>query len=176
MDLTPRTAGPADTDGPGEPSAATPSGGPTLTPRPARTGRRRRGIVPGVVLAVVLAAGAILVFSNLSAATMYFCNTDEVDVRPECTGDKRFRLQGTVATGSVEEGTPLRFAVEFNRVTVPVTYNGRPGGIFREGIPVVVEGRMQPDGTFAGDNILVKHTEQYRADNTDRVKDYSPTP
>ncbi|MFM7535121.1 MAG: cytochrome c maturation protein CcmE [Acidimicrobiales bacterium] len=147
-----------------------------LTPRPVEAApvrRRRRGLVPGAVLSVALGGGAVLVFANLSAATMYFCNADEVGVRSECSGDKRFRLQGTVVTGSVQEGAPLRFAVEYGRVTIPVTYAGRPGGIFREGIPVVVEGRQEPDGTFAGTNILVKHTEQYRADHSDRTKDYS---
>lgn len=165
MDVSPRTAGVT-------PSAAGPSAAePVLTPRVA-TPRRRRGILPGIVLAVALGAGAVIVFANLSSATMYFCNANEVGTRSECTGDKRFRLQGTVVTGSVQPGTPLRFAVEYGGTTIPVTYSGRPGGIFKEGIPVVVEGRMLADGSFAGDDMLVKHTEQYRAEHADRTKDY----
>ena len=41
-------------------------------------------------------------------------------------------------------------------------------------MPVVVEGRMGTDGIFAGDRVLVKHTEQYRAANPDRVPDGAP--
>jgi cytochrome c-type biogenesis protein CcmE len=57
-------------------------------------------------------------------------------------------------------------------VTIPVTYlNGQPGGIFREDIPVVVEGHMA-DGVFLADNILVKHSAKYVEENPNRVKDY----
>ena len=113
-----------------------------------------------------------MLFQGLSNATVYFCNADEVGHRADCSPDKRFRLQGTVDAGSVQAGPPFHFTVTYNRATVPVTYQGEPGGIFKEGIPVVVEGRMQPDGTFAGDRILVKHTEQYRAKNPDHVEGY----
>ena len=41
------------------------------------------------------------------------------------------------------------------------------------GIPAVVEGRMQGT-TFAGDRILVKHTEQYIEENPDRVPEGAP--
>jgi cytochrome c-type biogenesis protein CcmE len=33
---------------------------------------------------------------------------------------------------------------------------------------------MGTDGTFAGDRVLVKHTEQYRAENPGRVPDGAP--
>ena len=59
---------------------------------------------------------------------------------------KRFRLQGTVDDGSVTK-TPegIDFTVTFDGTTIPVDYSGEPGGIFKEGIPVVVEGRMAAD-------------------------------
>jgi cytochrome c-type biogenesis protein CcmE len=138
-------------------------------PRP----RRRRRWGAAVVLAVVLTGGAIVLFQGLSNATVYFCNANEVDQRTDCTADKRFRLQGSVDAGSVEKsGDVLRFTVSYGGATVPVRYQGDPGGIFAENIPVVVEGRMGDDGTFAGDRILVKHSEQYREEHPDNVKDY----
>jgi cytochrome c-type biogenesis protein CcmE len=80
-------------------------------------------------------------------------------------------LQGTVVNGSIVNGTPLTFVVAYNGVSVPVSYDGEPGGIFKEDIPVVVEGHMTGT-TFTGERILVKHDNQYIQKNPDRVKDY----
>jgi cytochrome c-type biogenesis protein CcmE len=51
-----------------------------------------------------------------------------------------------------------------------VTYDGEPGGIFKECIPVVVHGILS-DGVFLGDRVEVKHSNDYKADNPDRVED-----
>ncbi len=136
--------------------------------------RRRRAWLPMAVLAFVLVAGAVILFQGLSNATVYFCNANEVGKKAECSGAKRFRLQGTVDTGSVQRanGEVQAFTVSYGGTTIPVRYQGDPAGIFREGIPVVIEGRMLAGGTFQGDRILVKHTEQYRQQHPDNVKDY----
>jgi cytochrome c-type biogenesis protein CcmE len=145
----------------------------TVTPVGAR--RKKRKWAAGVVLAFVLAAIALILFEGLSNASVYFCNANEVGKRAECSTTKRFRLQGTVDAGSIQKdnGDVKAFTVSYDGATIPVRYSGDPGGIFKENIPVVIEGRMGPDGTFLGDRILVKHTEQYREANPDRVKDYS---
>jgi cytochrome c-type biogenesis protein CcmE len=146
---------------------------PPAAPAPGR--RRRRTWPAAVVLALVLIAGAIILFQGLSNASVYFCNANEVGHRSDCAVGKRFRVQGTVDQGSVAR-TPdgmTDFTISYGGATIPIHYQGEPGGIFKEGIPVVVEGRMGTDGVFAGDRVLVKHTEQYIAQNPDRVKDYN---
>ncbi len=161
LDLTPRSAG-----------RAAGTGG----------GKRRHNLGVGVVLAVLLAAAAFVVFKGLSQASVYFCNADEVGVRDACRGSARFRLQGTVDAGSVrrDDGRITEFTVSYGGATVPVRYQGaEPTDMFQEGIPVVVEGRLAhaddpTDTTFAGDRILVKHSEQYRAENPDRVPEGAP--
>lgn len=140
-------------------------------PRPPSS-RRRIGWT--VVLAALLGVAAFVVFQFLSSATLYFCNADEVGVKANCQEGRRFRLQGVVEQGSIDAtGGVLRFDVTYGGATYPVTYQGDPGGIFEEGIPVVVEGRLA-DGTFEGDRILVKHSEQYREENPDRVPENAP--
>jgi cytochrome c-type biogenesis protein CcmE len=137
--------------------------------------RTRRRWPAAVVLGVVFAAGAIILFQGLSNATVYFCNANEVGQRSDCMPGKRFRVQGTVDGGSVQRvGADTTFTVTYGGATIPVQYAGEPGGIFKEGLPVVVEGRMGTDGTFAGDRVLVKHTEEYRAKNPDRVPSSAP--
>jgi cytochrome c-type biogenesis protein CcmE len=159
VDLTPRTQTELGGDDGGSPA-------------PAR--RKGRRWLPAAVVGALLVGGAVVLFQGLTNATVYFCNADEVGVRSGCEPDERFRLQGSVVAGSiVQEGDVVEeFLVAYNGAEVPVRYTGDPAGIFQEGIPVVVEGRMGTDGTFAGDRILVRHTEQYVEDNPDRTKDY----
>jgi cytochrome c-type biogenesis protein CcmE len=161
VDLTPRTQ--------------TDLGGDGGAPEPAARRRKKgRRWLPAAVVAAVLVGGAVVLFQGLSNATVYFCNADQVGVKGGCKEGERFRLQGTVDDGSVvmQDSVVERFVVSYNGASIPVSYQGEPGGIFREGIPVVVEGRMGADGTFEGDRILVKHTSQYEQKNPDRVKDY----
>jgi cytochrome c-type biogenesis protein CcmE len=146
-----------------------------LTPRPVdpappvRSGRRR--IVPMLVLGGVLVAGGVIVTQFLGSAVDYYCNVDEVGVRSGCDEDRRLRVQGTVEADSVaiEAGT-TSFVIAFNGVTLPVRYEGEPGGIFKECLPVVVHGRIV-DGTLEGDRVEVKHSEEYEAANSDRLED-----
>jgi len=151
--------------------------GPDLTPRrvePSRRGGRRRWI-PIVVLVGVLVAGTVVVVQFLTSAIDYYCNADEIGVKEGCEPGKRLRIQGTVDQGSVRnDGTVTAFTISFGEVTVPVRYEGEPGGIFKECIPVVVHGRMDGDvvsGVFLGDRIEVKHSNEYEAANPDRVDD-----
>jgi cytochrome c-type biogenesis protein CcmE len=154
VDLTPRTVSELD----GAPSPP----------------RRRRRVGAGIVLAVVLAGLAVVLFQTLASATFEFCNADQIGVSTRCGDGRRVRLQGTVDVGSIQRGVPLRFTVSFNGATIPVVYgDGEPGGIFREGIPVVVEGRYE-NGVFAGTRIINKHTEQYRESHPERVPTDTP--
>ena len=53
---------------------------------------------------------------------------------------------------------------------MPVRYAGQPGGIFEECQPVVVHGELV-DGRFEGDRVEVKHSNEYEAENAERVDD-----
>jgi cytochrome c-type biogenesis protein CcmE len=142
-----------------------------LTPRSVNTVvRKKRKLGAPVLLAMLLLAGGLLVFQFLTKATVFFCEADKAGVTKDCAVGKRFRLLGTVDKGSVKQGTPLRFTVTWMGSTIPVTYEGDPGGIFCENSNVAVEGRYAgPE--FAGDRILVKHDEGYVKANPGRIRD-----
>ena len=65
------------------------------------------------------------------------------------------------------------FVVSFNGVSMPVTLSSKPTGLFQECIPVVVTGRVteMADGSrlFEGNEVLVKHDENYDKENADRI-------
>ena len=145
-----------------------------LTPRPAPAAAPRRGRrrwMPLLVIGLVLVAGGVIVTQFLRSAVDYYCNVDEIGVRTGCDADRRLRVQGTVDEGSVVvDGGVTTFDISFGGATVPVRYEGEPGGIFKECLPVVVHGRLV-NGTFEGDRVEVKHSNEYVAENGDRVED-----
>jgi len=51
-----------------------------------------------------------------------------------------------------------------------VRYEGDPGGVFQECIPVVAHGRLQ-GGLFASDRIEVKHSNEYVEKNDTRIEE-----
>ncbi|MGH9278189.1 MAG: cytochrome c maturation protein CcmE [Acidimicrobiales bacterium] len=126
----------------------------------------RRLWVAGAVVAVAL---GLLVFKGLGNATLYFRTADEAVAQRDSLGDKRFRIQGNVVAGSVQQrADDVAFSIESNGVVVPVLHRGDPPELFKPGIPVVLEGRFQGDN-FASDRILVKHSETYVAEHPERV-------
>jgi cytochrome c-type biogenesis protein CcmE len=146
-----------------------------LSPRspvaPASPTRKKRNWMAVAVLGLVVVAGGVIVTQFLTQAVDYYCNVDEVGRRSGCDEDRRIRLQGTVDEGSVERvANNTVFTISFNGETIPVNYDGEPGGIFKECIPVVVHGVIE-GGTLLGDRVEVKHSDEYVAVNDERVAD-----
>jgi cytochrome c-type biogenesis protein CcmE len=125
------------------------------------------------VLVLLLGALTFVVFRGLSSATLYFYSTDEAVERRDSLGERRFRVQGEVQDDVVETDGGARFTIAFDGVSVDVDHVGDPPDLFRPGIPVVLEGRWDGE-VFASDRMLVKHSEEYRAENPDRVPDSAP--
>ena len=130
--------------------------------------RRNRGAV--ALLVLVLIAGGVVVTKFLTSAIDFYCNVDEVGHKSGCEAGRRLRIQGTVEEGTVKkDGAVTDFVIAFKDVTMPVHYEGDPGGLFQECIPVVVHGTLDPAGVFEGDKLEVKHTNEYAAKNPDRL-------
>ncbi len=148
MDLTPRTS---EVNAP-------------LAPRKRNT---KWGYV--AVLVVIVVAGGTIVTQFLTSAIDYYCNVDEIGSRVGCEPGRRIRVQGTVEQGSLKSvNNSTNFVMIFNEKTIQVVYEGDPGGIFQECIPVVAQGRLVGD-VFEATRIEVKHSNAYVADNSERL-------
>lgn len=149
-----------------------------LSPReavPTAPRGRRKPWFAYAVLALVVVVGGVVVFNFLTNAVDYYCNVDEIDRKEGCDIDRNIRIQGVVDRGSVREendGRVTSFVISFNGESMPVELGSKPSGLFQECEAVVVTGRVvERDGSrvFDGDNVLVKHDEEYDAANEDRV-------
>jgi cytochrome c-type biogenesis protein CcmE len=125
------------------------------------TRKQRRLILIGSGLGV-LAIAVGLVLSAMRQSIVFFNSPTDI-VEQRATSGARLRMGGLVKDGSVQRGAELRirFAVTDGKSDVPVAYQGIVPDLFREGQGVVVEGKMEPGGTFVADTVLAKHDERY---------------
>ncbi len=123
--------------------------------------RRRRAIVAvgGCVTAIV----AIVVLGIvLSENVVYFRSVSEAVRDRNEQGADRFRLAGEVVPGTVNEtNRGVRFKVTDGKTTAVVLHRGDPPDLFKDGVPVVCEGRWSDGQAFASDRILIRHGNEY---------------
>jgi cytochrome c-type biogenesis protein CcmE len=132
---------------------------PVITPRPPR--KRLRYLVAGG-----LCAGAVvfLLVGGLSRNIVYFRTVSEAVQAHEKAPDDhgRLRMAGAVVTGSVvRQAGGVAFKVTEGGTTASVFHRGDPPELFKDGAPVVCEGRWEGD-SFASDRIMIKHGADYR--------------
>lgn len=131
-----------------------------LTDRGALDGRPR--IRYWVAGAVCLVAIGFLLFGALFKNVVYFRTPSEAIERRASEGTRRFRLAGNVVDGSVRElRDGVAFSVTDGKTTIQVHHVGDPPQLFKEGAPVVCEGRWN-GALFASDRIMIKHGAEYR--------------
>lgn len=127
-------------------------------------GRRTATLV--VAVAIVLGAFSYLMFGGLENNVVYFLTPAELLGRGDKAYDVAVRLGGQVAPGSVQwnaEALDLKFKVREGTNEVLVHSKGAPPQMFRDGMGVVVEGKYRRDGVFESKNLMIRHSEEYRA-------------
>jgi cytochrome c-type biogenesis protein CcmE len=121
-------------------------------------------------IGLVSIALAWLVFAGTRRNLVYYYEVDELLAAGD-RYDGEIRISGDVVAGTIERDTEmreLRFAImetgaAAGAPSVPVVYQGTVPDIFRPGIQVVVEGRLERDGTFQAETLLAKCPSKYQA-------------
>lgn len=121
------------------------------------------------IIGGTIVLGAIIVISLLSinANTVYFFTPDEAVAQASTLQDKKIKVGGMVQPGTREwepKELDLKFILtDFKGSDIKVAFKGTPPDMFKEGSGVVVEGHIGEDGkTFVAQNLLVKHSEEYK--------------
>ncbi|MFQ5529148.1 MAG: cytochrome c maturation protein CcmE [Gemmatimonadota bacterium] len=126
----------------------------------------------GLGLLAVAGSIGMLILGGLTENVVYFLTPSELVARGTDAVDQPLRLGGQVKPGSVSwdaEELDLIFAVRDSVGEVGVRYTGAQPAMFREGIGVVIEGSLQGDGMFEATNLMVKHSNEYKAPHGDSI-------
>jgi cytochrome c-type biogenesis protein CcmE len=125
---------------------------------------RRLGLLAAAV--IVLSGFAYLLQGGITENLVFFRTPGEVlAMGDDIVGDP-IRLGGQVVPGTVEwdaEAIELRFRLQDETgQSIEVHASKAPPQMFTEGIGVIVEGKLTEAGIFESDNLMVKHSNEYR--------------
>jgi cytochrome c-type biogenesis protein CcmE len=128
--------------------------------------KKRWGLLAGVV--IVLSGFGYLLSGSIGDNLVYFLTPDELLAQGPAAYDRPIRLGGQVVPGTVRwdaAALDLRFQLRDEDGVTAVDVHARkaPPQMFREGMGVVVEGRWTAAGIFESTNLMVKHSNEYRA-------------
>jgi cytochrome c-type biogenesis protein CcmE len=119
-----------------------------------------------VAAVIIVGAFAYLLWGGIDRNVVFFWTPQELLARGDAAYEVPVRLGGQVAPGSVQWDAArldLRFVVMEGSSRVRVEAKGAPPPMFRDGMGVVLEGRYRRDGVFESTNLMVKHSNEYRA-------------
>jgi cytochrome c-type biogenesis protein CcmE len=125
-----------------------------------------------VVAVALLVAGFVVLFGiGLKGSLVYYLTVGEfLDGRRTDLGEN-FRVNGNVVPGSIRR-TPgilgASFVMTDGSRELRVVYSRETPDTFVDGSEVVVEGSLQPDGTFAATTLLAKCPSKYEAQNREQ--------
>lgn len=128
--------------------------------------RRRRSWIFAAGGAGVLLVFAFFAWGGLGESLVYFWTPTELLAKGTDAYGTPIRLGGMVVPGSVDwdaETRELRFQISDGDATVAVESEGAPPQMFTDGIGVIVEGVFTREGVFRSHNVMVKHSNEYRA-------------
>ena len=117
-------------------------------------------------LGVMLVVFAWLLFGGLKDNVVFFLTPQEVLAKGADGVGVPMRLGGMVKAGSVKwdaQTLDLRFTVTDGAREMLVHSTGAPPQMFRDSMGVIVEGRVGAGGVFEATNLMVKHSNEYRA-------------
>lgn len=127
---------------------------------------KRRTVITGAT--VIAATFAWLLFGGLRDNVVFFLTPQELLAKGGYEGSVGVpvRLGGQVKPGSVHwdaNTLALRFTVTDGVSDMQVRSTGAPPQMFRDGMGIIVEGRVARDGVFQASGLMVKHSNEYRA-------------
>jgi cytochrome c-type biogenesis protein CcmE len=122
---------------------------------------RAKFVAGGVVIALAM---VYMIYAGVTQSAVYFVTPSEL--RTAAVAGKSYRVGGVVEKGTLRwdpRTLDLSFTMSDGRASVPVRHKGTAPDLFGEGRGAVAEGTWSADGYFKADQILAKHSEEYRA-------------
>jgi len=125
--------------------------------------KKKRFIIGGII--ILLALG-YLGYTSFAGAATYYYKVNEVLAKGSSVIGENVRVEGHVATGSVQResvGRLLKFTISdtVSGESLAVVYSGVVPDTFKADSDVVVEGSIGLDGVFQAQTIMTKCPSKY---------------
>jgi len=119
-----------------------------------------------LIISILLVGGALayLALGNFGENLVYFFTPSEVKAFSPDYYQKKVRVGGMVVEGSMKayaDRLGMIFELTDGEATIPVTFEGIPPDLFKEGQGAVVEGYWTNQHKFQSNLIMAKHSEDY---------------
>jgi cytochrome c-type biogenesis protein CcmE len=138
---------------------------------------RAKFIIGGVVVA---AAVVYLIVSSISSSAQYYLTVKELRGKGQAMAGRNLRVSGYVVGDSIAY-SPQASSLSFDIVdtheelsattkvdTIKILYTGPKPDLLQHEAQAIAEGKLNPDGTFTANNLLLKCPTRY--------EDQLPTP
>ena len=138
---------------------------------------RAKFIIGGIIVA---AAVVYLIASSISSSAQYYLTVKELRDKEQTMAGRNVRVSGFVVGDSITynpQASNLSFDIvdshdELSSTvkvkTLKIVYTGPKPDLLQHEAQAVAEGKLNPDGTFAANNLLLKCPTRY--------EDQLPTP
>jgi len=125
-----------------------------------------RGKKTGIILSIALIISGIgyLALGNFGKNLVYFFTPSEVASLSQDYFGRKVRVGGLVVPGSlrvVPNSLKMTFELTDGAATIPVSFEGIPPDLFKEGQGAVLEGYWDEARKFHSNLIMAKHSEDY---------------
>ena len=138
------------------PSVPRPRG--ATAPLRRRPSRRHRLLLVGVLAVAIL----IVAMSALKGTLTYYRTPTEL--KQQGPTGQQVRLSGLVEPGTVRQnGGGVTFVITDGATNLTVDSTAEPPDTFRAGQGALVIGRLQSTNVFRATEVVVRHSNQYRA-------------
>lgn len=122
-------------------------------------------ILGGVILLGVI---GYVMFSSFQSNTVYYYTLPELQAQRAQLVGQTVRVNGPLDKASIQNDQKnliLQFNLVEEGVVLPVVYHGVAPDTMGSGESVVAEGKLDANGVFRADSILVKCPSKYEADS-----------
>jgi cytochrome c-type biogenesis protein CcmE len=131
---------------------------------------RAKFIIGGIIVA---AAVVYLIASSISSSAQYYLTVKELQEKEQTMAGRNVRVSGFVVGDSIAynpQASNLSFDIvdshdELSSTvkvqTLKIVYTGPKPDLLQHEAQAIAEGKLNPDGTFAANNLLLKCPTRY---------------
>ncbi len=117
---------------------------------------------------VIVLTIAYLIFTGVSKTSSYYLSIPELLDQGSSLYGSGIRLKGNVLAGSIDRDR-MKLKLDFrltdeSEKSIPIHYEGVVPDLFKEGLDVIVEGHISPNGIFQASILLTSCPSKYEGE------------